>query len=139
MRSRRLLLGLLAMALSFGIAQDAAIPGAAASSGTACRASSRVVCVTGSDQGRTVVARIGQRVEVDLDGGLRYSQLHESPPVLLRQLSAPTMEGVTLHATYLAIRLGTTYLQAVGAPECPSGEMCPEYLVLIRVRIHVIR
>ena len=82
----------------------------------------------------------GESVVVGLGGsGLRWSDLHQVGPHLLRQRGSSVVRQGALTASYVATTAGRTSLQASGAPKCTTGEACPQFIVLWQVRVMVVR
>jgi hypothetical protein len=128
--------------LMIGCAAGAGVaPNAAASPApkvSKCQPSSEVVCVTRADSGRTIRVRLAQTVKVIVsETGLDWSKLREIGPQLLRPDSLSPQGAGELAASYKAVGVGRTTLQATGAPICAPGKACPQFLLLWRVAIIV--
>jgi len=105
-----------------------------------CRSSASLVCVTAGDSGHRVQIRIGQRLTVTLnDAGLVWSTIREIGPPLLKQLGHPIVAGTFLKTSYAAVDAGQTALQASAAARCSAGQACPQFMLLWRVQLHVVR
>jgi hypothetical protein len=101
-----------------------------------CRPGPHVVCLGRTDGGHSVHVVQGQTVTVGLAGsGLRWSGLHQVGPHLLRQRGLTVVRGGTLMASYVATKAGRTALRASGAPNCPPGQACPQFILLWQVRV----
>ena len=105
-----------------------------------CHPGPHVVCIGRTDGGHSVHVAPGQTVTVGLGGsGLTWSGLRQVGPHLLRQRGATVVRGGALTASYVAKGVGRTRLQASGAPTCPPGQACPQFIVLWQVRVVVAR
>jgi hypothetical protein len=101
-----------------------------------CHPGPHVVCIGRTDGGHSVHVSVGQTVTVGLAGsGLRWSDLHQVGPRLLHQHGATVVRGGALMASYVATKAGRTELRASGAPNCPPGEACPQFILLWQVRV----
>jgi len=115
-------------ALGLAGGAEPAVPG--------CDPGPHVVCIGRTDGGHSVHVHVGQTVTVGLAGsGLRWSGLHQVGRHLLRARRAAVVRGGTLTASYVATTTGRTELRASGAPNCPSGQACPQFILLWQVRI----
>ena len=112
---------------------------ASASGPSACPPGGRTVCLDRADGGHMVHVRVKQEVQVVLAGpALRWSGLQQVAPHLLRLRGRVTTDGTgSLKASYSAVRAGHTTLQATGAPRCPPGKACPQFILLWRVQVVV--
>jgi hypothetical protein len=110
--------------------------GGAGSAVPVCHPGRQVVCIDRTDGGHSVPVKVGQTVTVDLDGSsLRWSDLHQVGPSLLRQRRAMVVRRGTLTASYVAKGVGRTGLRATGAPQCAHGKACPLFIVLWQVNV----
>ena len=101
-----------------------------------CHPGPHVVCIGRTDGGHSVHVVVGQTVTVGLAGsGLRWSDLRQVGPHLLRQHGETAERGGTLTASYVAKAAGRTELRASGAPNCAPGEACPQFILLWQVRV----
>jgi hypothetical protein len=101
-----------------------------------CHPGPHVVCIGRTDGGHSVHVVQGQTVTVGLAGsGLRWSDLDQVGPHLLHPHGATKERGGTLTASYVATKAGQTALRASGAPNCPAGQACPQFILLWQVRI----
>jgi hypothetical protein len=124
------LLGGLLGAMDPAAAAEPAVPG--------CHPGPHVVCLGRTDGGHRVHVVVGQTVTVGLSGSsLRWSDLRQVGPHLLHQHGATIERGGTLTASYVATKAGQTALRASGAPNCPPGQACPQFILLWQVRIIV--
>jgi hypothetical protein len=101
-----------------------------------CHPGSHVVCIGRTDGGHSVHVRVGQTVTVELAGaGLRWSDLRQVGPHLLRPRGSTVARGGALTASYVAATAGRTALRASGAPTCAPGQACPLFILLWQVRV----
>ncbi len=101
-----------------------------------CDPGPHVVCIGRTDGGHSVHVSVGQTVTVGLAGsGLRWTDLHQVGPHLLRQRGSTVVRGGTLAASYVATKAGRTGLRASGAPNCAPGKACPQFILLWQVRV----
>jgi hypothetical protein len=116
------------------------IPAGAGAPMPACRATRHVVCVGRADGGHTVAVKVGQTLKVDLGGaGFRWSGLQQVGPHLLRRKGNVVARQGAITASYGARTVGRTELRASGAPACPTGQACPQFILLWQVRVMVQR
>ncbi|MGA2453938.1 MAG: hypothetical protein ABSG93_10490 [Solirubrobacteraceae bacterium] len=110
----------------------------AAPASAACTTGKRSVCITRSDDNRTVTVGVGWTVDVQLRSpGLTWSVPTEPGSHLLRQVGAARRDGGAAQVAYTAIASGHTELRALERPLCAAGRACPQFIVLWQVRIHV--
>jgi hypothetical protein len=113
-------------------AAELAVPG--------CHPGAHVVCLGRTDGGHSVHVVVGQTVTVGLAGsGLRWSDLRQVGPHLLHQHGAAKVRAGTLTASFVAATAGQTALRASGAPNCPPGKACPQFILLWQVRLVIAR
>jgi len=112
-------------------------PDASASSG--CAAHERAVCITRSADGHTVTLAVGWTLKVNLQApASTWSLPSQSGAHLLRQIRAIRPRAGAVNVAYIALTRGRTELQALERPACPPTRVCPQYVVLWQVQIHVI-
>jgi len=115
-------------------------PHAAANPPSACPGQTHAVCVDRADGGHTVHVRLGEDLRVVLAGTtLRWTGPRQVGPHLLRSHGHPTNHAGTLRASYVAVAVGRTTLEASGAPICTPGQACPQFILLWQVRVVVVR
>jgi hypothetical protein len=101
-----------------------------------CHPGRHLVCITRADGGHSVHVVVGETVTVELGGSsLRWSDLRQVGPNLLRQRKPMAVRGGSLTASYVAKGVGRTGLRASGAPQCVHGNVCPLFIVLWQVKI----
>ena len=97
--------------------------------------------VTATEKDHAVSMHVGQKLEVALHGGgqLTYQQVTSSNTSILAPTvnpAATAMLGVTL-AAFKARAPGEARVTAVGAPVCPSGQVCPMFAVLYTLAVTI--
>jgi hypothetical protein len=128
------------MVTSTGLGLGACGTTSASASGSACHASSRVVCISQSDDVRSVNVELGETIEVTLrDTSLVWSDLRQVGPQLLQVTHRATSNAHQFRASFQPIKVGATTLQATAAPRCNPGQACPEFMMVWQVRIVVER
>jgi hypothetical protein len=139
--SRALFVPFVLVACLLGVPLGAPGPAAAAEPAVpGCHPGPHVVCLGRTDGGHSVHVVVGRTVTVVLAGsGLRWSDLRQVGPHLLHQRGATVVRGGTLTASFVAATAGRTALQASGAPNCPPGKACPQFILLWQVRVIIAR
>jgi hypothetical protein len=122
----------------FGLGLVACGTTSASAADSTCHGSADLVCIGQSSSNKGVTVRLGETVEVTLsDTSLKWSDLRQVGPQLLRVTQKVTRSVRQLRETYKAIAVGHTTLQATGAPKCTAGQACPQFLLLWRIQIVV--
>lgn len=102
-----------------------------------CTTGARSVCITRGDDGRTVSVGVGWAVVVDLRAPESvWSVPTEVGARLLRQV-AVRRESDAVQVAYTARAPGRTELRSLQRPLCHPGRVCPQFIVLWQVRVHV--
>ncbi len=131
---------------SFGIGLVGSVL-AAAVLGAGCAAtptvtrpvSTKLVTLTNSSNGSSVVASKGELVVVQLsEGPLQWSEAQavQSTPVLVRVSGSTSTTGSSM-TTFRVANHGRVELKATGRPICGSGGACPQYVLLWHVTVVV--
>jgi hypothetical protein len=89
--------------------------------------------ITQADTGKTFTLPSGSVAELRLAGSFRWSAPQANPAIV-----ALTPEGVPTGAGYdawtiMATGHGAAVIESTGAPICPPGYVCAQYVVLFRV------
>ena len=89
--------------------------------------------ITQADTGKTFTLPSGSVAELRLVGSFRWSAPQATPAIV-----ALTSEAVPTGAGYEAWKItatghGTAVIESTGAPICPPGHVCAQYVVLFRV------
>ena len=97
--------------------------------------------VTATEKDHAVSMHVGQKLEVVLHAGdqFTYQQVRSSNTSILEPTvdpAAAAARGVTLGA-FKARAAGGVKVTAVGVPVCPSGSMCPMYVMLYTLDVTV--
>ena len=98
--------------------------------------------VTAGEKDRAVTMRVGQKLEVALHaaGGMNpWSHPVSNNTLVLKPVvdpAATAARGVTL-AAFQAVAPGQVEVTAYAGPACPSGAMCPMYVVLYSLSVTV--
>lgn len=100
-----------------------------------------VLVLNNDDNGMTVQLSTGQTVTLQLAAGegLNLWQVDPPDPTVLSPMpngAAAAMRGVTLRS-FAAVGSGTTQITATDAPNCPTGEACPQFLLGFQVTVVV--
>jgi hypothetical protein len=133
-----LLIVVLIMGIALGACTSKDPRSSSSGSDPGCKPNHHLVCATLIDNGRSVHVRDGQTLRVVLsEAGLTWSALEETGPRLLRPIGAVAQNAGSLTASYKAVRVGRTGLQATGAPKCQAGQACPQFLLLWRLQVVV--
>ncbi len=104
----------------------------------ACKSTARLVCITPQDEGKMVTVAVGSRLVLDLRGpGRVWGAPQQSGAHLLAHLGSVRREGDALEVDYGAERPGTTTLTSSERPVCAHGRVCPLFIVLWQVHVHV--
>jgi hypothetical protein len=126
---RGLMLGACLLAGSLILPLNAAGAGAVPVTPAAATAPTLIV-LTNSSDGTTVVARVGDFVEVELTGGpLRWTEASTSDTAVVTKVSGGVSSAGSSSTTFKVVGYGTAELTALGSPIC-GGSVCPEYVVL---------
>jgi hypothetical protein len=99
--------------------------------------------VTATEKDHAVSMQVGQKLELVLHGGgqLTYEHVTSSNTSILEPIvdpAATAARGVTL-AAFQARAPGEARITAVGAPACPSGQVCPMFAVLYTLTVTITR
>ncbi len=79
----------------------------------------------------------GLTVSVDLSGHYRWGPLATSSRAVVAVTSShPSAGGLT--GTLRGRSLGAAWLTSPGAPICPPGQACPQYVMLWRLKVKVV-
>ena len=98
--------------------------------------------VTVTETTRAASMRVGQKLEVVLHAGNgmnNWTQPRSSDESILTPIvdpAATAVRGVTL-AAFQAKGPGQVDITAYGSPICPSGQVCPMYVMLFSVKVTV--
>ena len=125
--------GLAVSALAL-VATGATVGGAATTSPVP-----KVVVLTVSSSGSTVLATKGELVEVKLSGQhLKWSvaQVDQTTPVLSLVSEGTTSSGAST-TVFRVVNYGTAGLTATGIPICASTGACPQYVLLWHATVDV--
>jgi hypothetical protein len=92
---------------------------------------------TQADTGKTFTLPFGGVAELRLGGNFRWSAPKVTPAIV-----ALAPESVPTDAGYHAWKVTTTghgaaVIESTGAPVCPPGQMCAQYVILFRVAVVV--
>jgi hypothetical protein len=93
--------------------------------------------ITQADTGKTFTLPSGSVAELRLVASFRWSDPQATPAIV-----AFTPETVPTGAGYGAWKItasghGTAVIESTGAPICPPGHVCAQYVVLFRVTLVV--
>jgi hypothetical protein len=93
--------------------------------------------ITQADTGKTFTLPSGSVAELRLVASFRWSSPQATPAIV-----ALTPEAVPTAAGYEAWKItttghGTAVIESTGAPVCPPGHVCAQYVVLFRVTLAV--
>jgi hypothetical protein len=93
--------------------------------------------ITQADTGKTFTLPSGSVAELRLVGNFHWSAPQASPAIV-----ALTPESLPTGAGYEAWKItatghGTAVIESTGAPVCPPGHVCAQYVVLFRVTLVV--
>jgi hypothetical protein len=111
----------------------------AAPASAACTNGARSVCVTRAADGHTVTVGVGWTIDVDLHApSTLWAGPSQSGPDLLHQIGAVHRTGGGVQVVYRALAPGRTELRASERPACPPAGMCPQFIVLWQLYVHVV-
>lgn len=125
--------------LLLAVASAAACSGSGAASGptpTPTAPSGTVVRIVPADNGGSVVARVGDLVQVSLGDG--YTWVVDPPDGVV--LVADDRRALLVRGTQAVFRAastGRTSVAATGTAACPTGAACPMFAVLFRTTVVV--
>jgi hypothetical protein len=89
--------------------------------------------ITQADTGKTFTLPSGSVAELRLVGSFRWSAPQATPAIVaLTPEAVPTGAGYEAW-TITATGHGTAVIDSTGAPICPPGHVCAQYVVLFRV------
>lgn len=99
-------------------------------------AAGAAVKVTMADDGKTLTAHVGDRVQVAL-GEIFNWTLERPDAVVLTQGPQTYLLVRGTQAIWTASSVGTATIRATGTPVCPSGSPCPQLAVRFSATIDV--
>ena len=96
------------------------------------------VKVTRADNQQTVTAHVGDHVQIALGEDLSWQLEAPDGIVLARDPVQNYMLVRGTQAIWLARSAGRSTIKASGGPNCPSGSLCPMFLVLFSATVEVL-
>ena len=103
-----------------------------------CHPNATTVCIGASDDGRTIPAKVGDSVVVELYASQKkYTVARPVSGVGVLQLEGSGRLGAASLARYRAKRRGSAQLRASSRPVCRKHLACPQYVVEWRVTVAV--
>jgi hypothetical protein len=97
----------------------------------------RTVMVTRASNQQTVSAHIGDHIQIALGEDLNW-QLDPPDGIVLVQPVQNYLLVRGTQAIWLAKSAGRSTIKASGGPNCPSGSLCPMFLVLFTATVEVL-
>lgn len=98
---------------------------------------SGMTVVQKTDANQTIRIPRGRKFVVSFDGGLSWKVSFDKKGVVT-EVAAP-YAGNDVQGVFEATNVGTTTLNAIGAPVCKPGLMCAQFFITIPVYISVER